>query len=59
MVEVFKKKIDKICSSMTNVFKITDDMLNADFKEQCKDHDETLDKVLRRHRQANLKLKKR
>ena len=43
---------------MLNVFSIVDDILMAGFDEQGKDHDATLDKVLRLCKQANLKLNK-
>ena len=43
---------------MPNVFSIADDILIAGYNKQDKDHDETLDKVLRVCKQANLKLNK-
>ena len=42
---------------MANVFGIADDILIAGFDDLGIDHDETLEKVLRICRQANLKLK--
>ena len=50
-----KKKRNKLFSDMQNVFGIGDGILIACLKEQGKDHDATLDKVLQVHRQANLK----
>ena len=52
---MFQKKIDEHFSTMPNVFSIADGILIAGFREQGKDHDETLDKVLR---QVNSKLNK-
>ena len=43
---------------MPSVSDIVDDILIACFDEHCKDYDETLDRVLRICRQANLKLNK-
>ena len=43
---------------MPNVFSIANDILIADFDEQGKDHDETLEKVLQVCRLVNLKLNK-
>ena len=54
---IFQKKIDVIFT-MPNVFHISDDILIAGFDKQSKDHGETLNKVLRICRQANLKLNK-
>ena len=43
--DVFKKKIDKLSSTISNVFGMADDILIAGFDEWGKDHNETLDKV--------------
>ena len=58
MGDMFQKKVDKLFCSMLNVFGIAKDILLAGFDKQGKDHDETLDKLLRVCRQANLKLNK-
>ena len=58
MGDMFLKKIDEIFSGMQNIFSIADDILIAGFNVQGKDHDATLDKVLRVCRQTNLKIKK-
>ena len=55
---MFQKKINELFSGMPNVFDIADDILIAGFNEQDNDHDETLGKVLRVCRQANVKLNK-
>ena len=55
---MFQKKLDGLLSGMPNVFTIADDILTAGFDELGRDHDVTLDKVLRICRQANLKLHK-
>ena len=56
--DVFQKKMNKLFSSMVNVFSIAYDILVAGFDEQDKAHDEPLDKVLGICRQASLKLNK-
>ena len=56
--DMFQKNIDKLFSVMPNIFIIAEDILIASFDEKNKDHDETLDKVLRVCRQINLKLSK-
>ena len=43
---------------MPNVFSITDDILVVGYKENGRDHDETVQKVLQRCREVNLKLNK-
>ena len=55
---MFPKKIGELFSGIQNVFSIADDILIAGFDEQGKDHNTTLDKVLRVCRQANVKLNK-
>ena len=40
-------EIDELFSGMTNIFGIAYDILNAGFDKQCKDHDGTLEKVLK------------
>ena len=54
MGNMFQKKIDKLLSSIPNVFGIADDLLNTGFDEQGKDHSETFEKLLRSCKQANL-----
>ena len=56
--DMFQKKKDEFFSDMSNVFSIADYILTAGFKELGRDHDVTLDKVLRICRQVNLKTKK-
>ena len=53
--DIFQKKIDEHCNGMPNVFSIANDILIAEFVELGRDHDATLDKVLRICTQANLK----
>ena len=48
--------IDKLFNGMPNIFGIADDHLYAGFDELGRDHDTTLDKMLKIWRQANLKL---
>ena len=50
------KKGYELVSGISNVFSIADDILTAGFDEQIKDHDETLEKVLKICRQIHLKL---
>ena len=56
--DIFQKKIDELFSGMSNVFHIADGIMIAGFDESCKEHDETLEKVLLVCRQVNLKLNK-
>ena len=56
--DMFQKKIDELFSGIPNVFSIADEILISDFDEQGRDHDATLDKVLRVCMQANMKLNK-
>ena len=56
---MFQKKIDELFSGMQNVFSTADGIFIAGFNKQGKDHNETLDKVLRVCRKANMKLNKR
>ena len=58
MGDMFPKKMDKLLSVMLNGFGITDDILITGFDELGRDHNMTLDNVLRISRQANLKLNK-
>ena len=43
---MFQNKVDKLFSSMPNVFGIVDDILIAGFDEWGRDHDGTLEKLL-------------
>ena len=52
---MFDKKIDELFSGMPNFFIVANGILIAGFDEQGRNHDATLDKVLRVCRQANLK----
>ena len=54
---MFQKKINKLLSGISNVFSIADNILITGFDEQGKDHYETLNKILKRCRQATSKLK--
>ena len=56
--DMLQKKTDDIFSGMPNVFSIADYVILTGFMEQGRDHDATLDKVLRICRQANFKLNK-
>ena len=56
--DMFQKKTDELFSDMPNAFSIADDILNATFDGQAKDHDVRLDTVLRVWRQANVMLNK-
>ena len=54
--DMFLKKIGGLFHGISNVFGIADYILTAGFNELGKDHNSTLDKVLRICRQVNLKL---
>ena len=56
--DMFQGKMDELFHGLPNVFVIADDILAAGFNYLRKDHDATLDKVLRLCRKANLKLNK-
>ena len=51
-------KIDEIFKDMPNLFGIADDILVAVYKADGRDHDETVQRVLQRSRQVNVKLNK-
>ena len=55
---MFQSNIDKLFQGLPNVFGIADDILIAGFDDMERDHDATLDKVLKICRQVNLKLNK-
>ena len=55
--DIFSDK-GNLFSGIPNVFSIADDILIEGFDKQGKDHDETVDKLLRVCIQANLKLNK-
>ena len=58
-VEVmFQRKIDELFQGLSNVFGIVYDIIIAGFQDIGRDHDATLNKVLRICRQANSKLNK-
>ena len=54
---MFQRKMDEIFKDLQNVFGITDDILVVGYDRDSKDHDDTLERVLQRCRQVNLKLK--
>ena len=54
----FQRKIDKLFNDIPNVFGIADDILIAGFHADGRDHDASLEQVLQRCRQANLKQNK-
>ena len=56
--DMFQRKIDEIFIDMPNVFGITDDILVAGYGADDRDHDETVQRILQRCRQVNLKLNK-
>ena len=56
--DVFQRKKDEIFQDLPNVLGITDDILVVGYETDGKDHDETLQKVLKTCRQVNLKLNK-
>ena len=47
MGDMFQKKIDDIFSGLSTLFSIADDIAITGFDKQSKDHDATLNKVLR------------
>ena len=51
--DIFQKKIEKLFNGMANIFSIADDILIVGFDELGRDHDATLDTLLRIYRQAN------
>ena len=55
---MFQKNIDKLCNGMSYVSSIADDILIAGFDELGRDHDATLDKVLRICSWVNMKVNK-
>ena len=56
--DMFLRKIDKLFHELPNVFSIANDMLIAGFNELDRDHDETVDKVLKVCREAKQQLNK-
>ena len=56
--DIFQRRIDEIFNDMPNVFGIADDNLAVEYKDDGKDHEETVQKVLQRCREVNLKLNK-
>ena len=55
---MFQSKIDEISNDMPNVFGFADDILVEGYEDDCRDHDDTIQKVLQRCRKVNLKLNK-
>ena len=55
---MFQRKIDERFSDMPNVFGITGDILVAGYESTGRDHEKTVQRVLQRCRQVNLKLNK-
>ena len=58
MYDMFQENIDELCSGMPNVFSIADDILIAGFDELGRNHNATLDRMLRICREAYLNLNK-
>ena len=52
------RKIDEIFKDMPNVCGIANDILVAGYEAGGRDHDKTVQRVLQRYRQVNLKLNK-
>ena len=55
---MFQHKIDEIFNGMPNVFGIADDILVVGYEDDGRDHHKTVQKVLQRCREVNLKLNK-
>ena len=55
---MFQRKIDEIFNDMQNVFGLTDNILVAGYEGDGRDHDKTVQRVLQRCKQINLKLNK-
>ena len=55
---IFQREIDKLFNDIPNVFGVADDILIAGFDGDGRDHDLSLEQVLHKHRQANMKLNK-
>ena len=55
---MFQKIIDELFQGLPNMSGIVDDILIAEVGEMGRNHDTTLDKVLRIYRQVSLKLNK-
>ena len=55
---MFQWKIYEIFKDMQNLFGIADDILVAGYVADGRDHDETVQRILQRCRQVNLKLNK-
>ena len=53
---MFQRKIDEISNDKPNVFGITDDISVVGYKDDGRDHNGTLQKVLQRCRKVNLML---
>ena len=53
---MFQRKIDEIFKDLHNVFGITDNILVAGYDRDGRDHDDTLQRLLQRCTQVNLKL---
>ena len=58
MGSIFQKKIDELFNDIPHIFGIADDILIAAFDVDGRDHDVSLQQVLQRCRQDNLKLNK-
>ena len=55
---MFEWKMDEIFNGMPNVFGIADDIMVLGYEDDGRDHDKTVQKVLQRCREVNLKLNK-
>ena len=55
---MFQCKIDETCNDVPNVFGIADNILVIGYEKYGRDHDETVNKVLKHCQDVNLKLNK-
>ena len=55
--DMFQRKVSELFKDLPNVFGIVDDILVMRYDADGKDHDDTLQRVLQRCRQVNLKTK--
>ena len=55
--DIFQRKIYQIFKDLPNVFGIAYDMLAAGYDENCRDHDNTLQRVFLMYRELSQKIK--
>ena len=55
---MFQRKINEIFKDIPTVFGIVDDIFITEYKADGRDHDKTVERVLQKCRQVNLKLNK-